>query len=224
MRKVKKQKHENITDTNLQRVTDMLAPTTGQSPITKKEACEILNIAYNTARLTRLLEDFEERKEYVAKRKSANRGKSATKGEINEAITGYLQGDSVAEIAKYLYRSPAFVKAIIDRVGVPTRRTKEESRWPLLLPDQCISEDFEVGEKVWCATYDAPAEVDARLDDSYIDRYGVPCYKVYIFEKVNASETWFPGIETGGFAAYQPAYDLGKLSHLKEYGVNLEKV
>ena len=224
MRKVKKQKHENITDTNLQRVTDMLAPTNGQSPITKKEACAILNIAYNTTRLTRLLEDFEERKEYVAKRKSANRGKSATKGEINEAITGYLQGDSVAEIAKYLYRSPAFVKAIIDRVGVPARRTKEESRWPLLLPDPCVSEDFEVGEKVWCATYDAPAEVDSRLDDSYIDKYGVPCYKVYIFEKVNASETWFPGIETGGFTAYQPAYDLGKLSHLKEYGVNLEKV
>jgi hypothetical protein len=225
-KKVKKQKHENLSESNIQRVISLLNPPTGQAPITKKEACEILNIAYNTTRLSRLLEDYEEQREFVAKRKAANRGRPASKGETNESITMYLQGESISDIAKYLYRSPSFVKAIIDKVGVPNRRTGEEGYRPALLPDNCIAEDFNEGEKVWSAVYDAPAEIGGRLDDKYyIDKYGSPCYKIYVFQKVQESnDTWVSGVETGGFSAYSAAYDIGKLSHLKEYGVDLKRV
>ena len=185
----------------------------------------MLNIAYNTARLTRVLEDYEEQQAYVQKRKAKNRGKSPTTSEIHEAITNYLQGETVAEIAKYLYSSPGFVKAIIDRSGVPHRPTsKEERRRASLLPEECISEEFEVGERVWSALHHAPAKVTKRLDDSYIEKYICPCYNIYVFEKISSSGTWFPGIETGGFFASSTAYDLGKLTHLKDLGIDLQRL
>jgi hypothetical protein len=80
------------------------------SPITKKEACEILNIAYNTTRLQKIIDDHLEHKDYVKKRKAMNRGKPSTNQEIGEAVAGYLRGEPINEIASSLYRSPAFIK------------------------------------------------------------------------------------------------------------------
>lgn len=182
-----------------------------------------MNIAYNTSRLTRLLEDFESKKTYVAGRKAKNRGKAATNDEVSEVLTYYLQGDTVAQIAKALYRSPSFIKSIIDRVGVPSKRASGE---PIpLLPEECVAEDFEVGELVWSAQYNGPAQIDKRLDDSYIEKYGVPCYAIYVFQKTEqSSDNWIAGVELGGFSAYQTAYDIGKLSHLEKYGVNLKEL
>ncbi len=221
-KRVKRKAHENITDANVKHVISLLG---AKDSITKKEACEILNISYNTTRLNNIIQQYEEKAAFTEKRKAANRGKPADKFEISQAVLFYLEGNSVAEIAKSLYRSPSFVKTIIEKLGVPTRRKKDERRHPLLLPEQCVAEDFEVGERVWSASYDAPAQVDARLDDSvYMKRYGSPCYKIYVFEKVDTSDSWFPGIEVGGFNAYCLAYDLGKLSHLEEAGVDLQRI
>lgn len=182
-----------------------------------------MNIAYNTSRLTRLLEDFESKKTYVAGRKAKNRGKAATKDEVSEVLTYYLQGDTVAQIAKALYRSPSFIKSIVDRVGVPSKRASGE---PIpLLPEECIAEDFEIGELVWSAQYNGPAQIDKRLDDSYIEKYGVPCYAIYVFQKTEqSSDNWIAGVELGGFSAYQTAYDIGKLSHLEACGVILKEI
>ena len=47
-RGVKKRSHEKLTDSNIQHVIGLL---NAKSPITKKEACSILNISYNTTRL-----------------------------------------------------------------------------------------------------------------------------------------------------------------------------
>jgi hypothetical protein len=37
------------------------------------------------------------------------------------------------------------------------------------------------------------------------------------------TEKW-ANVETGGYFAYSLAYDLGKLEHLKEYGVDLSRI
>ena len=47
-RGVKKKSHEKLDSANIQRVIDLLEQ---DEPITKKEACEMLNIRYNTTRL-----------------------------------------------------------------------------------------------------------------------------------------------------------------------------
>ena len=120
---IKKKEYENLSNSNVLKVIGLLSPTNETKPITKKEACEILNIAYNTSRLDKIIADYHDNVDYVAKRKKMNRGKPATNEEITEIVTGYLRGEPIADTAKSLYRSPAFVKSLIERVGVPERVT-----------------------------------------------------------------------------------------------------
>ena len=80
-----------MTAANIQKVISLLHPSSSETkPITKKEACEILNIAYNTTRLQKIIDDFLERKEYTEKRKSQNRGRAATPDEIKTIAQDYL--------------------------------------------------------------------------------------------------------------------------------------
>ena len=108
-------KHENLTQANISKVIELLNPTDGSKPITKKEACAILNIAYNTTRLGNIISEYHEMAEFRALRKAQNKGKAATEAEIRDTVKMYLEGDNVSEIAKSLYRSPAFIKGIINK-------------------------------------------------------------------------------------------------------------
>lgn len=229
-RRLKKKDHENLSDTNIRKVIELL---NGQAPISKKEACSILNIAYNTTRLQRIIDDFEETQAYRSKRKLQNKGKAATKDEVADAVTRFLSGEPISEIASGLYRSSGFVKAIIERVGVPQ---KQEGAYDYL-PEECVAEDFAIGEIVWSAKYHGPAIIRAELsvdyqaerpgyrDVNYEKKYGTKAYNIWVIEKIDDdySERWTTSTG-GGFAATQLAYDLGKLSHLKEHGVDLSRI
>jgi transposase len=218
-RKVKKKDYEKLTDANITRVIELLE---NEKPITKKEACEILNISYNTTRLNKIIEEFKERQERTAERKKANRGKPATKAEICRVIEDYLDGDPVNEIAKRLFRSPAFVKGIIARVGIPSRPTGEEKSFETVLPDQCVAEEFDEEEIVWSAVYHRPAKIVKELTNiDYSEKYGTKAYQIYIIERVEQSSPYFPSVEVGGFFAASAAYDIGSLKHLFEYGIRL---
>ena len=184
----KKRDHENLSDTNIRKVIDLL---NGQAPISKKEACSILNIAYNTTRLQRIIDDFEETQAYREKRKLQNKGKAATKDEVADAVTRFLSGDPISDIASGLYRSAGFIKAIIERVGVPQ---KQEGVYDYL-PEECVAEDFTVGEIVWSAKYHGPAIIRAELsvdyqaerpgyrDVNYEKKYGAKAYNIWVIEK-----------------------------------------
>jgi len=63
-RGVKAKDHEKLDDANIQKVSDLLE---ADKPITKKEACEILNISYNTTRLKKIIEEYKDR---IARRKA----------------------------------------------------------------------------------------------------------------------------------------------------------
>ena len=105
-RGVKKRSHEKLTDANIQHVMGLLD---AESPITKKEACSILNISYNTTRLKTIIEEFVEQKEYRDKRKAANRGVPARASEkISESIAHtwfhrmFVAGGSLQLTPRYL--------------------------------------------------------------------------------------------------------------------------
>lgn len=150
-----------------------------------------------------------------------------------DTITRFLSGDPISEIAAGLYRSSGFIKSIIERVGVPQ---KEEGQYDYL-PEECVAESFEEGEIVWSAKYHGPAIIRAELsvdyqaeragyqDVNYEKKYGVKAYNIWVIEKVDDdySDRWTTATG-GGFASTQLAYDLGKLSHLKEYGVDLSRI
>ena len=217
---------------------NLLSGITTEKAITKKEACDILNISYNTVRLQKIIDDFVEKEEYTKKRKQSLRGRTASQQEIQEACESYLQGDTISDISKRLFRSAGFVRSILERVGVPQRpNNKEERMNPHIYPDECMSDDFEEGEIAWSATYHAPVTILHRITKEYVDlkkgmgktnyteTYGCPCYSIYVKQRSepNADDP-FALPHSGGFYAYQLAYELCKLEHLKHYGVRLERI
>ena len=238
MPRLKKKSHEKLTSQNIQHVISLLNPTSSTTKaITKREACSILNISYNTTRLDKIIEDYHEQKQYRSRRVSQNRGRPARPDEIQDIVKEYLSGENISNISKGLYRSPSFVKSILEKIGVPQRPTKIEGRkQEYYLPEQCVSEDFEEGEVVWSATHHAPAVVDKKLTKehqegraglqtvNYIDKYGSHCYSIYVRQKPSGDADLWDIPDIGGFYAFALAYDLGKLKHLEEYGVDLAKL
>jgi len=234
---VKKKDYENLSTQNIEKVIGLLNPSSSQKPITKKEACDILNIAYNTTRLNKIIEEYHEKKAYTAQRKKKLRGQPASQAEIAEACESYLQGGTISEISKSLFRSPSFVRTLLETVGVPQRpANKEEKLGSHYYPDALLSDDYAEGEVAWSATYHAAVEVHARLTPEYIaskkglgntnydSKYGCPVYAVYIKQKVDSDDTFFSNVTAGGFSAYVPAYELCKLEHLKQYGVRIDRL
>ena len=226
---IRKKAGEKLDDATLTSVSELLNQ---DEPITKKQACEMLNISYNTTRLGKILDDFNETASYRETRKSQNRGKKATDMETREAIEAYLKGETVSDISKRLYRSTTFVKNILDRVGVPEKLPKTKRKGAAYLPDECVSESFEKGEKVWAASYHAPAIIEQEYTVEYQDSmpgirtvdyqkdYGCSLYRIWVLEGDKEWNEYF-GYVTQGFSAHQLSYDLGSLTHLEEYGVRL---
>ena len=58
---IKSKSHEKLTDTNIANVVSLLEQ---DNPITKKEACSILNIRYNTTRLAKIIEEWRDTQEF----------------------------------------------------------------------------------------------------------------------------------------------------------------
>ena len=129
------------------------------------------------------------------------------------------------------------MKSILERIGVPQRPTKTDDRkQEYFLPEECVSDSFETGEVVWSANHHAPAVIDRHMSKEYqasrqgltlVDyakKYGCECYGIHVRQKASADAELWDMPDTGGFFAFALAYDLGKLSHLEEYGINLENL
>lgn len=199
---VKVKESEDLSPANIERVIVALK---AEKPITKKQACEMLRISYNVSRLQTIIDNFLDKKKHEEEQRAKKRYKPATDAEVSYAIESYLRGDSVAQIARTLYRSDQFVNNILSRVGVPKRTTGSSYFNPELLPEECVKTEFNPGEKVYSARYDSLATIRYKVQESY----GRNVYSIYLED-----EKWQQ-------FAYQPAEELGSLEHLKQYGVIL---
>jgi len=224
---IKKKSYEKLDDTNIKRV---IAALTSENPITKKEACEMLNINYNTTRLSKIIEGFKEDQEYRKIRMSKNRGKPASKDEMKQMIEMYLDGQTITDISKTMFRSPAFIKGNLDRIGVPTRITEGEK---FIVPDECVKYEFEVGEWVWFQdnrpdvrgghagkiTKDLGTH-ERRLGHAYMIDYWIPMEWQEGFWVA-----WWPGIKRVKGWTTARAEDLASIQHLVDtYGINEENL
>jgi hypothetical protein len=214
--KVKAKEGENLTEAHIKRVIELLE---AEKPISKKDACEILSISYNTTRLARIIEQYKQDQEEQQRRRAANRGKAATPYEIQSIISGYLDGDAIAEISKRIYRSTGFVKEVIESVGVPQKVTAGDYWHAGLIPEQCAREEFERGQIVWHARRHCMAIVlEQKAASDKTNNY----YQVYVIEPIEEPSPYFPQYtEYGGYFDGAYAYDLGSLDHLKQYGVDV---
>lgn len=195
----KAQFSEKLTDTNISKVIGLL---NAEKPITKKVACEMLGIAYNTSRLSSIIEKFLEAEKFEQDQREKKRYKAATSDEISFIVQSYLSGDPVSDISKRIYRSGGFVSNILNRVGCPKREIGHSYFHPSMLPDECIKEAFQVGEQVFSSRYDSIATIEAEQDSK---RGKV--YRIWLKD-----EKWQQ-------YAYQPWWELGGLEHLKQYGI-----
>jgi len=171
-----------------------------------------------TTRLNKIIEDHLDTVEYRERRKAQNKGKGATEAEIKQVVNFYLDGSNVSDIAKALYRSPAFIKAVVERLGIPQKlpHTDYEGRRNAMLPEQCVAEDFEIGEKVWAVRQNYPAVVKKLWNTS---EDGTNFYLVDTIEctQDELKDTFFPHLEYAGKQYCLASWEIGSLRHLRNY-------
>ena len=197
---------ELMTDVNISKVIRLLEPQEeGKKPITKKDACAILGMSYNTTRLGTIIEEYKQKQIRTAQRKSQLRGKPATQEEKVYIITEYLNGETVDAISKMTYRSSRFIKDILEGNSVPIRVPGSSYFSPELIPDGAIRDRFKIGEVVYSSRYDSTARIDAEQKS---DKYGF-VYRIWLL-----ADKWQQN-------AYQEASELASLEHLREMGVRI---
>lgn len=190
---------EKLDDASMERVIKLL-----EEKGTKKAACQILNISYNTTRLDRLIETYKEKKVKDAERRLEKRGKPASKEEASFIITEYLEGATVDSISKSLFRGVQFVHNILEFYGIPKRNSSPDYFHPALIPEISMAESFEPGEIVYAARYDSLAKV--------VKEVACPSGKTYrIYLKSERFREF----------AYQPVWELASLKHLRAEGIIL---
>lgn len=202
----KRNDDEQMDDATLDRVIALLEPSdTTVKPITKKEACSILRMTYNTTRLTKIIEEYKAKKVREAAFRAAKRGKPATADEIRYTIEEYLRGEPVDSIAKSQYRSASFVNRILEDNAVPVRARSHDYFRPELIPEAAVRDQFGIGEIVYSARYDSTA----RIETEQVHHTGELVYRIWLL-----SEKWKQ-------YALQPASELASLEHLIKLGVKL---
>jgi hypothetical protein len=194
--------NELLTPANLDRV---IAGFEATPKMTKKDACAILGIAYNTTRLDSLIEKYLEKNARDASRRAALRGKPATSDEITYTIQEYLEGATIDAISKSIYRGPTFIKAILEKYDVPVRQTSHDYFNPELIPDGATRQRFAIGEVVYSARYDSVARIDT--EQSHPQHAWI--YRIWLL-----ADKWKQ-------SAYQPAEELASLEHLRKLGVRV---
>ena len=191
--------YEKLDDATVKKVIGLLEK---ESPITKKEACSILNIAYNTKRLGTVVENYKDKIETRKKLFAANRGKAWIPIDVKQLVMSYLKGSSISDLSSSLFRSNGAIKKKLELCGVPLRKTEATYFKPELLPDGCAKEDYREGDLVWSSRYCCVVEVGKLFQ---VHEHHGNVYGIWIYGKHNQS-------------GYQPWYELGELPILTEIG------
>ena len=200
-RKTKRSQEEKLTPSNIEYVISLLE---AEKPITKKDACAILCIAYNTTRLQQIIDKHKDKLARDAKFRAEKRGKPLTKDEIQYIIQEYIGGATIDSISNSTYRGPTLIKQVLDTYAVPIRSRSPNYFKPELIPEAAMRDRFNVGEIVYSARYDSTAQIKSEMNQN-----GKWIYRIWLL-----SDNWLQG-------AYQPAEELASLEHLREIGVRV---
>lgn len=204
-RKKSASEEELMTDANIAKVIRLLEPEAGNKAITKKDACQMLGMAYNTTRLGTIIEEWKKKQAKNAERRAEKRGKPVTADERVYIISEYLNGETVDAISKATYRSSTFIKSVLETNAVPIRVPGHTYFKPELIPDAAVRDRFKIGEIVYSARYDSIARIDSEQSTV---KHGF-VYRVWLL-----SDKWLQ-------SAYQEAHELASLEHLRKLGVNI---
>lgn len=198
VKRVKLKAHEQVTPQNIKKVIALL-----ENGGTKKQACETLNIKYNTTRLSSIIEDYEKR---TAAEKALRAKKAGTPVGLPEAldiIKEYLETASVEAVSRTFYRSTQSINRVLEEHGAKLYNIQSSYFDPLFLPDHCFATSFKVGQYVWAARFNMLAQVKKE--------HSPGVYAIRVLGKYERD-------------SYQKAEDLGSLEYLESIGLQLNKI
>ena len=192
---------EDLSKANIVKVITLLEQ---EKPITKKSACEILRISYNTTRLAKLIKEFKEKETAARARRRKLRGTPLTDQELGMIAESYLNGDSLSGISDFTYRPTSIIKKALKELGIPERDAEHTYQNPPLLEEESVKEDYEINDLVYAARYSTPALIDKRIETE-----DGPIYAIYILGKEQC-------------CAYQPYWELSDLTKVqKQLKINI---
>jgi len=199
MASLRKKQGEKLDAASIQKVIELL---NSEQPISKKEACEILNISYNTTRLNKIINDHTEREEYRAKRRKELAKHPVSEREKAEIITYYLHSFSLSAVSESTFRSTEVIKRVLKEFSIPLKDSSYTYHNPPLLEETSYAVDYKPGDLVFSAKYYSIAYISKLIKTDEITSY----YRIYI---IGVNERY----------AIQPAYELADLRPLQEMGV-----
>jgi hypothetical protein len=103
------------------------------------------------------------------------------------------------------YRSPTFIKRILEENSVPIRVPGSSYFNPEMVPDGAQRDRFKIGEVVYSTKYDSTALIES---EKLTEKYG------YIYRIFLLSDKWLQ-------SAWQEHYELASLQHLRDLGVRI---
>lgn len=170
---------------------------------TKKAACEALGINYNTTRLAKIIQEFNEQLETAKRIRAEKRKQPVTDSEISFWIEEYLSGESIESISKRAYRSSALIDKYITNAGAKLRANRSDTYFrPEAMPDECVTDSFDIGEYAWSMKYNGLVKILKK----YSTGYGI-----YVLGDYSRH-------------ASQPVEELASLKHLEKYNLNWEAI
>lgn len=198
MARIRKKAGENLSEQNVERVNSLLEQ---DKPITKKEACEILNISYNTTRLNKILDEYKaDIKQRVELRKKF-RNKPLELEDKKLIISSYLEGVSLVDIANNIFRSIALIKRVLIKYNIPLRDAGIDYWNPIEVPIDAMLDNYVKDDLVYSARYNQPASICKKIKEGM--------YRIWLYKDHQY--------------AYQPYYELSDLRPIqKELGIVIE--
>lgn len=193
---------EDLSDPQIERVYNLL---NSDSPITKKDACAMLKIAYNTTRLTKIIQNFVDKRDFCQQRKKQIRNTPISTQEAKQIISQYLSGYSLSDISEITFRSIGIIKRILGKYNIPLRNAKVNYFNPIYLPDNSITEDYSSGDLVYSSRYNQPASISSLYSTDLVGK--VYCIWLYSDQQY----------------AYQPYFELADLTSVQKLlGVEID--
>jgi hypothetical protein len=195
---IRKKAGEQLSEQSIERVISLLEQ---EKPITKKSACEILNISYNTTRLNKIITEYKSTVSRRVELRKKFRNKPLEKDDIKLIISSYLDGISLADIADNIFRSIALIKRTLIKYRIPLRDSNITYWNPVEVPVEAMMDDYSKGDLVYSARYNQASEI--------IKEYKKGMYRIWLYKDMQF--------------AYQPYYELSDLREVqKDIGITIE--
>ena len=170
-RTIKVKAGENITETSVRAVIKALG---ADAPCSKKEACGMLHIAYNTTRLNNIIEDHMSKLAFRRKQRAAVRKTPITDLDRKNIIQSFVAGEGIGEIVQPSFRSLKIVRTILQDFNLPTRVANDAR---VLIEEAQTAEDYVKGDLVFSAKYGEYAEI---IGEYSCTKEEGTVYKIYI--------------------------------------------